>query len=106
MLRTGIVDLCRECEEKEGGSCCGAGLENHYSGMLLLINRLLGVALRTKGKNRRAAFFSPPRMQACGTPRALHQLRLQQDYLKDKPGSAGVLARSGGQGDPFSFPGE
>ncbi len=45
MLRTGLVALCRECEEKEGGSCCGAGLEKHYSAKLLLINRLMGVTL-------------------------------------------------------------
>jgi len=57
MLRTGIVDLCRECEEKEGGSCCGAGLENHYSGMLLLINRLLGVALPHQREEPSSCFF-------------------------------------------------
>lgn len=57
MLRTGIVDLCRECEEKEGGSCCGVGLENHYSGMLLLINRLLGVALPHQREEPSSCFF-------------------------------------------------
>jgi hypothetical protein len=57
MLRTGIVDLCRECEEKEGGSCCGAGLEKHYSGMLLLINRLLGVALPQQREEPSSCFF-------------------------------------------------
>ena len=57
MFRTGIANLCRECEEKEGGSCCGAGLENHYSGTLLLINRLLGVALPRKRKDPSSCFF-------------------------------------------------
>jgi len=57
MLRTGIVDLCRECEEKEGGSCCGAGLEKHYSGVLLLINRLLGVALPHQREEPSSCFF-------------------------------------------------
>jgi len=57
MLRTGIVDLCRKCEEKEGGSCCGAGLEKHYSGVLLLINRLLGVALPHQREEPSSCFF-------------------------------------------------
>ena len=57
MLRTGIVDFCRECEEREGGSCCGAGLEKHYSGVLLLINRLLGVALPHQREEPSSCFF-------------------------------------------------
>jgi len=57
MLRAGIVDHCRECEEKEGGSCCGAGLEKHYSAMLLLINRLLGVALPQQREEPSSCFF-------------------------------------------------
>jgi hypothetical protein len=64
MLRTGIVDCCRECEEKEGGSCCGAGLEKHYSGMLLLINRLLGVALPLVQEESSSCFFLSP--TGCG----------------------------------------
>ncbi len=57
MLRTGIVDLCRECEEKEGGSCCGAGLEKYYSAKLLLINRLLGVTLPSQREKPSSCFF-------------------------------------------------
>ena len=57
MLRTGIVDLCRDCEEKEGGSCCGAGLEKHYSGILLLINLLLGVTLSQQREEPSSCFF-------------------------------------------------
>jgi hypothetical protein len=57
MLRTGIVGLCRECEEKEGGSCCGAGLEKHYSGLLLLINRLLGAPLPVHREETSSCFF-------------------------------------------------
>ena len=57
MLRTGIVEWCRGCEEKEGGSCCGAGLEKHYSGMLLLINLLLGVALPRQREDPSSCFF-------------------------------------------------
>ena len=57
MLYAGIVELCRECEEKEGGSCCGAGLEKQYSGMLLLINRLLGVTLPNQREEPSSCFF-------------------------------------------------
>jgi hypothetical protein len=57
MVRTGIVDCCRECEEREGGSCCGAGLEKHYSGALLLINRLLGVTLPHQRAEPSSCFF-------------------------------------------------
>jgi hypothetical protein len=57
MLRSGIVHCCRECEEEEGGSCCGAGLEEHYSGSLLLINRLLGVTLPPGPREPSSCFF-------------------------------------------------
>lgn len=57
MAGTGIVALCRECEEKEGGSCCGAGLEKHYTALLLLINRLLGAALPRKREDPSSCFF-------------------------------------------------
>jgi len=40
-----VVEACRRCEELEGGSCCGAGIENRYDGFELLINLLLGVSL-------------------------------------------------------------
>lgn len=42
MIAAGIRDECRVCERHEGGSCCGAGLEDKYTGTLLLINLLLG----------------------------------------------------------------
>jgi hypothetical protein len=61
MLGTGIVGLCRECEEKEGGSCCGAGLEKHYSGILLLINRFLGVTLPQEQAQPQSCFFLSPK---------------------------------------------
>ena len=57
MLRCGIVDCCRECEKKEGGSCCGAGLEKHYSGTLLLVNLFLGVTLPRKREDPSGCFF-------------------------------------------------
>jgi hypothetical protein len=45
MLELGIVETCKHCDEEEGGSCCGAGLENKFDTFLLLINLLLGVSL-------------------------------------------------------------
>jgi hypothetical protein len=57
MQQAGIVPLCRECEEQEGGSCCGAGLEKHYSAKLLLINRLLGVTLPSQREKPSSCFF-------------------------------------------------
>jgi len=45
MLDFGIVESCKWCDEEEGGSCCGAGLENKFDTYLLLINLLLGVNL-------------------------------------------------------------
>jgi len=41
----GIERMCAECETREGGSCCGVGLEDKYDARLLLINLLLGVDL-------------------------------------------------------------
>ena len=43
MDEIGVVALCRECDQEEGGSCCGKGLENRYDAWLLLINKLLTV---------------------------------------------------------------
>jgi len=48
----GLVAACKHCEEEEGGSCCGAGIEDRYTPHLLLINLLLG---RTLPADRRFA---------------------------------------------------
>jgi hypothetical protein len=45
MLELGIVEICRRCDEEEGGSCCGAGMENKFDTFLLLVNLLLGSTL-------------------------------------------------------------
>ena len=57
MTESGIVQICRDCERNEGGSCCAKGLENHYSGILLLINLLMGVKLPRKRRNPSDCFF-------------------------------------------------
>ena len=60
MIETGLVDECRKCEEEEGGACCGAGIENRYSGTLLLINLLLGIKLPAKAPDAKSCFFLSP----------------------------------------------
>jgi len=45
MRRAGITRICHRCEVEDGGSCCGAGIEDHYDQWLLLTNLLLGVRL-------------------------------------------------------------
>lgn len=57
MTRLGIADECRRCEETRGGSCCGLGLENYYSGTLLLINMLLGVDVPLERSDPKGCFF-------------------------------------------------
>ncbi|MBN1847454.1 MAG: hypothetical protein JW932_02615 [Deltaproteobacteria bacterium] len=57
MEAAGIMDECRVCEEDEGGSCCGAGLENKYSAVLLLTNLLLGRQLPEKRFDPKGCFF-------------------------------------------------
>ncbi len=60
MALTGVADECRACEEREGGSCCGAGLEDKYDGTLLLINLLLGIQLPTQRFDPRSCLFLGP----------------------------------------------
>lgn len=57
MRMFGIVDICRHCDEEEGGSCCGAGIENRYTLMLLLINLLLGEALPKERYKTSSCYF-------------------------------------------------
>ena len=45
MLEFRIIEICKHCDEKEGGSCCGAGMENKFDTYLLLTNLMLGVSL-------------------------------------------------------------
>ena len=57
MAQTGIVQICRRCDQEEGGSCCGAGIENRYDAWLLLINLLLEVHLSGERRRDDACFF-------------------------------------------------
>ena len=57
MASVGVMDECRDCEDREGGSCCGAGLENKYNGVLLLINLLLDIEIPQKSRKPSSCFF-------------------------------------------------
>jgi hypothetical protein len=57
MVKAGLVKECRDCEQREGGSCCGIGLENRYSGILLLTNLLLDVKIPKKRQDTSSCFF-------------------------------------------------
>ncbi len=60
MAVAGVAYECRMCEEREGGSCCGAGLENKYDGTLLLINLLLGIQLPKQRYDPSSCLFLGP----------------------------------------------
>jgi hypothetical protein len=57
MAEVGIVAECRRCEEEEGGSCCGSGIENRYDLELLLINLLLGASLAEHADRAKSCRF-------------------------------------------------
>lgn len=54
----GVSEICRRCDEEEGGSCCGAGIEDRYTPEMLLLNLLLGISLpRTRGSANSCYFL-------------------------------------------------
>ena len=57
MARLGVSDLCRACEEQEGGSCCGAGIERHYSATLIVLNLLLDAPIPETRPDPASCFF-------------------------------------------------
>lgn len=57
LARVGIMQECRVCEEEQGGSCCGAGIENRYEGIMLLINALMGVKLPRSRPSPESCYF-------------------------------------------------
>lgn len=64
MIDTGIISACRRCDEEEGGSCCGAGIESHYGETLLLLNLLFGVDLPSRPSRENSCLFLTDR--GCG----------------------------------------
>ena len=57
MLKLGVVAECKHCEEQEGGSCCGTGIENKYDVELLLVNLLLEVSLQDQQVSQNSCYF-------------------------------------------------
>jgi len=57
MTRAGITALCRACEVQEGGSCCGAGIEKHFSSTLFVLNLLLGARIPETRSDPVSCFF-------------------------------------------------
>jgi len=57
MLKLGVVAECEHCEEQEGGSCCGTGIENKYDVELLLVNLLLEASLRDQQPSQNSCYF-------------------------------------------------
>jgi hypothetical protein len=57
MIAAGLIEDCRSCEEQEGGSCCGRGMEDHYDGVLLLINLLLGAVIEAQCRDEESCPF-------------------------------------------------
>jgi hypothetical protein len=60
MVAADLVEACRACEEQEGGSCCGRGMEDHYDGILLLINLLLGAGIEKEWRDEENCLFLGP----------------------------------------------
>ncbi len=56
-IHKGVSGACRQCDEEEGGSCCGAGIENRYTPELLLMNLLLGVDLPDMRHSAKSCYF-------------------------------------------------
>jgi hypothetical protein len=56
MVSNGVVRECSDCAVKEG-SCCGAGMENSYDEVLLLINLLIGRTLPRQAYDTTSCYF-------------------------------------------------
>lgn len=60
MFDLDVVETCKYCDEQEGGSCCGAGIENKYDPILLLMNLLLDAPLPDAREEEGDCFFLGP----------------------------------------------
>jgi hypothetical protein len=65
-LQSGVADACRRCDENEGGSCCGAGIEDRYTQELLLMNLIVGAELPESRYSENSCYFL--RGQGCILP--------------------------------------
>ena len=87
-LLSGVARACRLCDREEGGSCCGAGIEDRYTSELLLINLMLGVTLPESRNSANSCHFWGER--GCVLPARdilcinYLCLRLQQTIAREK----------------------
>ncbi len=56
-VSSGVAETCGRCDRVEGGSCCGAGIENRYTPEMLLINLLLGATLPVARRAPGSCYF-------------------------------------------------
>ncbi|MEN6440823.1 MAG: hypothetical protein ABFD97_19805 [Syntrophobacter sp.] len=56
-VEAGVSEVCRRCDEEEGGSCCGIGLEDRYTPEMLLLNLLLGSSLPDSRQSDNSCHF-------------------------------------------------
>ncbi len=57
MVETGVVAECTDCAVKDGGSCCGAGIEDKFDTVSLLVNLLMGSPLPRERMDPTGCFF-------------------------------------------------
>ena len=57
MEETGVVEECTRCAVEDGGSCCGAGIEDRFDVVLLLINLLAGGSLPHRAQDPTGCLF-------------------------------------------------
>lgn len=57
MFDVGVAAACRKCDEQEGGSCCGRGIEDKYNPTLLLINLLFEQPLPEQRHTINSCYF-------------------------------------------------
>jgi hypothetical protein len=69
-LKSGVAKTCRQCDEDEGGSCCGAGIEDRYTPEMLLLNLIMGVELPESRYSENSCFF----LGSCGCILAAREL--------------------------------
>jgi len=57
MKKLGVVDTCSNCADKRPGGCCYFGIETCYTGMVILLNLLLGVKIPEQRKLEKSCLF-------------------------------------------------
>lgn len=60
MDEAGIIEICTECATRDGGSCCGSGIERKFDVALLVINLLLGGSLPDEPADETGCWFLGP----------------------------------------------